>query len=72
MSSLQFTILAAEIPKKEKSTEKADGQPEEDKANESKSFAELLGDLFSPEAESQPTAPAEDTQQNSEKEKPQG
>lgn len=62
VSSLQFTILAAEIPKKEKSVEKADGQSEENKADESKSFAELLGDLFSPEAESQPAAPAEDTQ----------
>lgn len=72
VSSLQFTILAAEIPKKEKSVEKADGQSEENKADESKSFAELLGDLFSPEAESQPAAPAEDTQENSEKEKPQG
>lgn len=72
VSSLQFTILAAEIPKKEKSVEKADGQSEENKADESKSFAELLGDLFSPEAESQPAAPTEDTQENSEKEKPQG
>ncbi len=72
VSSLQFTILAAEIPKKEKSTEKADGQPEEDKANESKSFAELLGDLFSPATESQASEPAGNKQEEGDREKPQG